>query len=89
MPAVTRNMKKVSEHNATYDVVIDFDDASEEWKKNKISIGNGMYKYQANSKNSKNSKTNNIYTQCIMILTDGTDCKSRRKKSGCFCRRHC
>ena len=44
MPAVTRNMKKVSEHNATYDVVIDFDDASEEWKKNKISIGNGMYK---------------------------------------------
>ena len=41
MPAVTRNMKKVFEHNATYDVVIDFDDASEEWKKNKISIGNG------------------------------------------------
>ena len=89
MPAVTRNMKKVSEHNATYDVVIDFDEASEEWQKNKISIGNGMYKYQANSKNSKNSKTNNIYTQCIMILTDGTDCKLRRKKSGCFCRRHC
>lgn len=79
MPAITRNMKKVSEQNATYDVVIDFDEASEEWQKNKISIGNGMYKYKSNS----------IYTQCIMILTDGTDCKLRRKKSGCFCRRHC
>ena len=79
MTAVTRNMKKVSEQNATYDVVIDFDEASEEWQKNKISIGNDMYKYKSNS----------IYTQCIMILTDGTDCKSRRKKSGCFCRRHC
>ena len=30
---------------ALYDVDIDFDDASEAWKANKISIGNGQYKY--------------------------------------------
>ena len=36
MPAITRNMKKVSEQNTIYDVNIDFDEASEEWKKNKI-----------------------------------------------------
>jgi hypothetical protein len=28
-----------------YEVNIDFDEASREWKKNKKSIGNGEYKY--------------------------------------------
>lgn len=27
-------------------IIIDFDEASRCWKKNKISIGNGMYKYK-------------------------------------------
>jgi len=79
MPTTTRNMKKKSEQNTTYGGIIDFNEASEEWKENKISIGNGMYKYKSNS----------IYTQCIMFLKDGSDCKSRRKKGCCFCRKHC
>jgi len=29
-----------------YDVDIDFDEASEAWRANKISIGNGQYKYK-------------------------------------------
>ena len=80
MPVITRNMKKNLSKNIKhiYSVNIDFDDASECWKENKISIGNGMYKY----------KTNSIYTQCIMILKDGSDCKLRRKKGSCFCRKH-
>mgnify|MGYP001000889701 FL=1 len=79
MPVITRNMKKKMQTiNQTYSVNIDFDDASESWKENKISIGNGMYKY----------KTNSIYTQCIMILKDGTDCNLRRKKGSSFCRKH-
>ena len=28
-----------------YSVNIDFDNASKEWRKNKISLGNGMFKY--------------------------------------------
>jgi hypothetical protein len=82
MPAITRNMSKNyhSQNNKQkYIVNIDFDEASDSWKENKISIGNGMYKY----------KNNSIYTQCIMILKDGSDCKSRRKKGSCFCRKHC
>ena len=31
--------------NFPYKVEIDFDEASEAWKANKISIGNGSYKY--------------------------------------------
>jgi hypothetical protein len=79
MPVITRNMKKKMQNiNQKYSVNIDFDDASESWKENKISIGNGMYKY----------KTNSIYTQCIMILKDGSDCNLRRKKGSSFCRKH-
>ena len=79
MPVITRNMKKKMQNiNQKYSVNIDFDDASVSWKENKISIGNGMYKY----------KTNSIYTQCIMILKDGTDCNLRRKKGSSFCRKH-
>ena len=38
-----------------YEVNIDFDDASREWRKNKISLGNGMFKYKKN-RNKKNHK---------------------------------
>lgn len=30
----------------SYSVNIDFDNASKEWRKNKISLGNGMFKYK-------------------------------------------
>ena len=30
-------------------VIIDFDEASKAWKKNKIDIGNGCYKYKKNA----------------------------------------
>lgn len=33
-----------------YEVNIDFDGASRAWKKNKISIGNGSYKYKTDKK---------------------------------------
>jgi hypothetical protein len=33
------------ENNALYTVEIDFDDASKEWKSNKLDMGNGVYKY--------------------------------------------
>ena len=32
--------------NIEFEVNIDFNEASREWKKNKISIGNGQYKYK-------------------------------------------
>ena len=28
------------------DIVIDFDESSREWRKNKIHLGNGMFKYK-------------------------------------------
>jgi hypothetical protein len=40
----TRNQTKY-EQSALFEVDIDFDYASEAWKSNKISIGNGSYKY--------------------------------------------
>ena len=33
------------DRSVLYEVNIDFDEASEAWKKNKISIGNGSYRY--------------------------------------------
>jgi hypothetical protein len=42
----TRSQAKAqSESKTLYDVFIDFDIASESWKYNKKSIGNGNYKY--------------------------------------------
>ena len=49
----TRSQTK-KEH-ILYEVNIDFDEASREWKKNKKSIGNGEYKYI----NKYNDKYNN------------------------------
>jgi len=40
----TRSQAKY-ENSALYEVNIDFDGASEAWKANKSSIGNGSYKY--------------------------------------------
>jgi len=37
-----------------YEVCIDFDEASEAWKANKKSIGNGSYKYVCNKRGIKN-----------------------------------
>jgi len=33
------------ENSSLYEVIIDFDEASEAWKANKRSTGNGCYKY--------------------------------------------
>jgi hypothetical protein len=53
-----------------YDVKIDFDEASEAWKANKKSIGNGSYKYVC----AKRSKNNKI---CAMKCLSGEDfCKT-------------
>lgn len=39
-----------------YEFVFDFDEASEAWKANKISIGNGSYRYMCANKSEKNRK---------------------------------
>jgi hypothetical protein len=44
------------ENSALFEVNIDFDEASEAWKSNKKSIGNGSYKYVC-AKRGKNNKT--------------------------------
>jgi hypothetical protein len=44
MPVKTRTQVKYEE-SATYELDIDFDKSSESWKANKISIGNGSYRY--------------------------------------------
>jgi hypothetical protein len=44
----TNNSQDVAvglQYPITYEVNIDFDEASNAWKKNKKSIGNGQYKY--------------------------------------------
>jgi len=40
-------------------VIIDFDEASKAWKKNKIDIGNGCYKYKKNAFKLNNNNINN------------------------------
>jgi hypothetical protein len=42
------------EKNALFEVNIDFDNASADWKENKKSIGNGQYKYICTKKNKNN-----------------------------------
>ncbi len=44
------------ENSAIYEVNIDFDAASEAWKANKRSIGNGSYKYVCCKKGKNNAK---------------------------------
>ena len=44
-PVIKLVNKLVNETIQLYEVDIDFDDASEAWRANKKSIGNGQYKY--------------------------------------------
>ena len=38
--------KKIPKKENTYNVIIDFDEASKEWCKNKISLGGGVFQYK-------------------------------------------
>ena len=59
--------------NQIYEVVIDFDGASEAWKSNKKSIGNGSYKYVC-------QKVGNRGTNCISKCLPGQHyCKTHLK----------
>ena len=70
----TRSQTKY-ENSALYEVNIDFDGASEAWKANKRSIGNGSYKYLC-AKLNKNNK--GCTTKC---LPGENYCKTHFKKS--------
>ena len=61
----TRSQTKY-ENSALYEVNIDFDAASEAWKANKRSIGNGTYRYVC----CKRGKNNNM---CISKCLPGED----------------
>jgi hypothetical protein len=68
----TRSQTKY-ENSVLYAVNIDFDAASEAWKANKKSIGNGSYKYVC-TKRSKNNKF------CISKCLPGEDyCRNHLK----------
>jgi len=41
--------------SALYSVEIDFNEASKAWKQNKVSIGNGSYKYLCQKRSIKNN----------------------------------
>ena len=41
-----RNGKQIGVNIKIYDVDIDFDEASKEWRKNKISLGGGLFQYK-------------------------------------------
>ncbi len=63
----------VTETRQLYEVNIDFDEASEAWRANKKSIGNGSYKYLC----AKRSKNNNC---CVNKCIYGEDyCKTHLK----------
>jgi len=57
-----------------YDVIIDFDGASEAWKSNKKSIGNGSYKYVCQKKGIKGNT-------CNLKCLHGEDYCKRHSKS--------
>ena len=63
------------EMNVLYEVNIDFDDASEAWKANKKSTGNGCYKYVCGHISLKTGK------KCMRELKDTCDkCHYHKKK---------
>lgn len=68
----TRSQTKY-ENSAIYEVNIDFDAASEAWKANKRSIGNGSYKYVC----LKRTKNNNF---CNCKCLPGKDYCSKHMK---------
>jgi hypothetical protein len=56
-----------------YDIIIDFEDASKQWRANKKSIGNGSFKYIC----TKLGKNNN---HCVCRCLPGEDfCKTHYK----------
>jgi hypothetical protein len=50
----TRSQTKYN-NGSLYEVSIDFDGASEAWKQNKISIGNGSYRYLCKKRGIRNN----------------------------------
>lgn len=60
-----------------YDTIsnINFDEASESWKQNKKSIGNGMYKYICQVVNNKNTLC------CKTVYKDSEYCWIHRSKN--------
>ena len=50
----TRSQTKY-ENSSLYEVNIDFDDACEAWKQNKLSIGNGSYRYLCKKRGIRNN----------------------------------
>lgn len=46
----TRSQTKMENRTPTYKIDIDFDDASNEWRKNKQHLGNGQYRYICEAK---------------------------------------
>ena len=47
-----------SQDYSMYEVKINFDEASEAWLKNKVKLGNGVYKYRCLSKTKKGTQCN-------------------------------
>ena len=68
----TRSQTKY-EKAALYEVTIDFDAASKAWTQNKISIGNGQYKYKPT-----------MMIRCTATLKPKIDSNSEKQ-----CRRNC
>ena len=50
----TRSQTKY-DSSSLYEVNIDFDEASEAWKQNKVSIGNGSYRYLCKKRGIRNN----------------------------------
>jgi hypothetical protein len=50
----TRSQTKYN-NNTLYEVEIEFDEASEAWKQNKMSIGNGSYRYLCKKRGIRNN----------------------------------
>ena len=44
------NMVLLPERGVQYKINIDFDESSKSWRKNKIQLGEGMFKYKRSSK---------------------------------------
>jgi alkyl hydroperoxide reductase subunit AhpC len=57
LPEEVEKIKKIDKK--IYKVSIDFDESSKSWRKNKISLANGMFKYKIIRKK-KTSKSNDV-----------------------------
>jgi len=63
----------------TYTVDIDFDEASRCWMSNKLSIGNGSYKYICGAITKKGDKCKN-HTNCRLHKQPKKQLKSKKNK---------